>query len=80
MANINNELEYINSMAANAPVELIEKSEERYKNIIDDISRRVCEDKGRDACGSLFLGQNHHRQKTVRSVFAKRSQDLCAQP
>lgn len=48
MANINNELEYINSMAATAPVELIEKSEERYKNIIDDISRRVCEDKGRE--------------------------------
>ena len=48
MAKINNELEYINDMALNNAGELIEKSEERYRNIIEDIARRVCEDKGRE--------------------------------
>ena len=46
MSNINNELEYINETASAAPCYLVEKCEARYKNIIDEIACRVCEDKG----------------------------------
>ncbi len=48
MANINNELEYINDFALAAPAELVEKSETRYKNIIAETVRRVCDDFGRE--------------------------------
>lgn len=48
MANINNELEYINEAALSSPSELIEKSETRYKNIITEVCRRVCDDGGRE--------------------------------
>lgn len=48
MANINNELEYINELALSSPSELIEKSESRYNNIIADVCRRICEDDGRE--------------------------------
>lgn len=48
MANINNELEYINEMALLSPSELVEKSEMRYNNIIDSVAEQVCGDFGRE--------------------------------
>lgn len=48
MATINNELEYINENALASPELLVEKSEMRFKNIINDISNRVCDDIGRE--------------------------------
>lgn len=48
MANINNELEYINDTALASPQAFIEKCEARYRNIIEDISKSVCGDYGRE--------------------------------
>lgn len=48
MANIKNQLEYINEMAASSPEELIRKSEERYENIIGDIAEKITTDEGRE--------------------------------
>lgn len=48
MSSINNKLEYINETALCAPNEFVLNSEIRYKNIIDDIARKVCEDSGRE--------------------------------
>lgn len=48
MANINNELEYINECALASSVEFVEKCEARYANIIKDIAKKVCDDTGRE--------------------------------
>lgn len=47
MANINNKLEYINTMAAD-PVPFILQCERRYQNIIDSIAQRIVDEEGRE--------------------------------
>lgn len=44
MANINNELDYIVENALKAPENLIEKSEIRYKNIVENIAEKINND------------------------------------
>ena len=48
MANINNNLEYINEQARLNPREFVVNCEQRYNNIIDDIAKRILEETGRE--------------------------------
>ena len=48
MANINNNLEYINEQALKNPTDFVLKCEERYNNIIEDIAKRITTEKGRE--------------------------------
>lgn len=48
MSNLNNTIEYINGLAVRDPRTLIERSEARYRNIIDDIANRVRDEAGRE--------------------------------
>lgn len=48
MSNLNNTIEYINGLAAEDPLELIERSEKRYLNIISDIADKVQNEAGRE--------------------------------
>lgn len=48
MANINNNLEYINEQALKNPTDFVLKCEERYNNIIEEIAKRIVEEKGRE--------------------------------
>ena len=48
MANINNNLEYINEQARLNPKEFVVKCEQRYNNIIEDIAKRILEETGRE--------------------------------
>lgn len=48
MANINNNLEYINEQALKNPEDFVRKCEERYNNIIEDIAKRITTEKGRE--------------------------------
>ncbi len=48
MANINNNLEYINEQARLNPNEFVVKCEQRYNNIIDDIAKCILEETGRE--------------------------------
>ncbi len=48
MANINNNLEYINEQARLNPKEFVVNCEQRYNNIIDDIAKRILEETGRE--------------------------------
>ena len=48
MANINNNLEYINEQARLNPKEFVVNCEQRYNNIIEDIAKRILEETGRE--------------------------------
>ncbi len=48
MANINNNLEYINEKAKQNSSEFVLKCEQRYNNIIEDIANRIVDEKGRE--------------------------------
>lgn len=48
MANINNNLEYINEQAKQNPSDFVLKCEARYQNIINDIAKRIIEEEGRE--------------------------------
>lgn len=48
MANINNNLEYINEHALKNPADFVLKCEQRYNNIIEDIAKRIVEETGRE--------------------------------
>lgn len=48
MANINNNLEYINEQALKNPTDFVLKCEERYNNIIEDIAKRITTEKRRE--------------------------------
>ena len=48
MANINNNLEYINEQAKNNTLDFVLKCEQRYHNIINDISEHIENEKGRE--------------------------------
>ncbi len=48
MANINNNLEYINEEAKKNPSDFILKCEKRFENIIGDIAERIENEKGRE--------------------------------
>lgn len=48
MANINNKLEYINTMAETSPEKFINSSESRYENIINDIVEKIVAESGRE--------------------------------
>ena len=48
MANINNNLEYINEEAKKNPLDFILKCEQRYENIIGAIAERIENEKGRE--------------------------------
>lgn len=48
MANINNNLEYINEQALKNPEDFVRKCEERYNNIIEEIANRIVDEKGRE--------------------------------
>ena len=46
MSNLHNTIEYINSLSQSDPKELIDRSEQRFKNIIRDVSDKVENDSG----------------------------------
>ena len=69
MSNINNELEYINETASAAPGYLVEKCEARYRNIIDEIACRVCEDKGREIV--MLAGPSSSGKTTTANKLAQ---------
>lgn len=46
MSNLHNTIEYINSLSQSDPKELIDRSEQRFKNIIRDVSDKVENDAG----------------------------------
>ena len=69
MSNINNELEYINETASDAPSYLVEKCEARYRNIIDEIACRVCEDKGREIV--MLAGPSSSGKTTTANKLAQ---------
>lgn len=48
MANINNNLEYINEQAKNNTLDFVLKCEQRYHNIINDIAEHIENEKGRE--------------------------------
>lgn len=48
MANINNNLEYINEQAKNNTLDFVFKCEQRYRNIINDIAEHIENEKGRE--------------------------------
>lgn len=73
MANINNKLEYINTMAKES-VKFIEQCEERYSNIIDSIAKRIIDEEGREIvmlAGPSSAGKTTTAQKISESLIKK---------
>lgn len=73
MANINNKLEYINTMAKE-PAKFIEQCEERYRNIIDGIAKRIIDEEGREIvmlAGPSSAGKTTTARKISESLIEK---------
>ncbi len=73
MANINNKIEYINTMAKD-PVPFIAQCEERYQNIIDGIAQRIIDEEGREIvmlAGPSSAGKTTTARKLSESLIKK---------
>ncbi len=69
MANIRNELEYINEMAKTQLDEIISKSEKRYSNIIDEIAQKICDEEGREII--MLAGPSSSGKTTTANKLSK---------
>ncbi len=73
MANINNKLEYINTMAKE-PAKFIEQCEARYRNIVDGIAKRIIDEEGREIvmlAGPSSAGKTTTARKISESLIEK---------
>lgn len=70
MSNINNYLEYINDLAANAPAELVRRSETRFDNILNDITARIAGDDGREIV--MLAGPSASGKTTTANKIAQK--------
>lgn len=74
MANINNNLEYINEQALKNPTDFVLKCEERYNNIIEDIAKRITTEKGREIvmlAGPSSAGKTTTARKLCENINEK---------
>ena len=74
MANINNNLEYINEQAKLDSGLFIAKCEERYNNIIEDIAKGITEEKGREIvmlAGPSSAGKTTTARKLCEKLNSK---------
>ena len=74
MANINNNLEYINEQALKNPTDFVLKCEERYNNIIEDIAKRIVEETGREIvmlAGPSSAGKTTTARKLCENINEK---------
>ena len=74
MANINNNLEYINEQALRNPTDFVLKCEERYNNIIEDIAKRITTEKGREIvmlAGPSSAGKTTTARKLCENINEK---------
>ena len=69
MANIRNELEYINEMARSDPAALVVRSEERYRNIVAGIAKQAVETHGHKLV--LLAGPSASGKTTTAELLAK---------
>lgn len=70
MSNLHNTIEYINSLSQSDPKELIDRSEQRFKNIIRDVSDKVENDSGLQVvmlAGPPRRGKPQRRKSLPRS-------------
>lgn len=74
MANINNNLEYINEQALRNPTDFVLKCEQRYNNIIEDIAKRITTEKGREIvmlAGPSSAGKTTTARKLCENINEK---------
>lgn len=69
MSNLNNTIEYINGLAETDPKELIERSEKRYINIINDIADKVQNGEGREIV--MLAGPSASGKTTTANKLAE---------
>ncbi len=74
MAELNNELEYINYRASSDPLGFIDECEERYQNVIDNIVDRIVMDDGREIvmlAGPSSAGKTTTARKIKEGLLKK---------
>ena len=71
MSKLINEIEYINEMASKDPAEFISQCETRYKNIISDVVKKICNGEGRKVvmlAGPSSAGKTTTANKIVKGI------------
>ena len=76
MSNLHNTIEYINSLSQSDPKELIDRSEQRFKNIIRDVSDKVENDSGLQVGGARRVGKDHNGAKACRGIHKARYENI----
>ncbi len=79
MSNLHNTIEYINSLSQSDPKELIDRSEQRFKNIIRDVSDKVENDSGLQVvmlAGPSSVGKDHNGAKACRGIYKARYENI----
>ena len=78
MSNLHNTIEYINSLSQSDPKELIDRSEQRFKNIIRDVSDKVENDSGlRWLCSrGPPRRERPQRRKACRGIHKARHENI----
>ncbi len=74
MSNLTNEIEYINAMASERPEEFIARCETRYRNIITDVVKKICDGEGRKVvmlAGPSSSGKTTTANKIVDGINAQ---------
>ena len=69
MGNMNNNIEYINELAAENPQALVARAELRYRNIINNIAERVLDDVGREII--MLAGPSASGKTTTANKIAE---------
>lgn len=70
MANIRNQLEYINGLAKTDPAELVRRSEDRFDNILEGIADRIQNDNGREVI--MLAGPSASGKTTTANKLAEK--------
>ncbi len=70
MANINNYIEYINKLAQSDPEKLVQRSEERFDNILESIAARIESDSGREII--MLAGPSASGKTTTAKKLAEK--------
>lgn len=79
MSNLHNTIEYINSLSQSDPKELIDRSEQRFKNIIRDVSDKVENDSGLQVvmlAGPPRVGKDYNGAKACRGIHKARYENI----
>lgn len=78
MSNLHNTIEYINSLSQSDPKELIDRSEQRFKNIIRDVSDKVENDSGLQVVmlAGPRVGKDHNGAKACRGIHKARYENI----